>query len=145
MVTAEAEIINHQSVNLSNSATENNPNTSDYYKQLNKDIRLIYRPAFNFRIGGEIKFHTIMFRGGFQYLQSPFEKNALPTGVKGYRLIPSFGVGYRDKGIFADISYSHSFGDGVHFPYLLTGDRTYPYATSNINNGQILATIGFKF
>ncbi len=144
MVTAEAEIINHQSVNLSNSATENNPNTSDYYKQLNKNIRLIYRPAFNFRIGGEIKFHTIMFRGGFQYLQSPFEKNALPTGVKGYRLIPSFGVGYRDKGIFADITYSHSIGDGVHFPYFLE-KNIYPYATSNINNGQILATIGFKF
>ena len=144
MITAEAEIVNHQSINLSNRATENNPNTSDYYKQLNKDIRLIYRPAFNFRIGGEIKFHTIMFRGGFQYLQSPFENKALPKGIKGYRLIPSIGIGYRDKGVFADLTYSHSIGDGVHFPYLLSGN-IYPYAISNIFNGQILTTIGFKF
>ena len=144
MINAEVEFINHQSIRFNNAASENNPNSKQFYDQLNNDIRTLYKPAFNIRIGGEIKFHTIMFRGGFQYLQTPFEKKALPFSVKGYRLIPSIGIGYRDKGIFADLTYSHNMGDGIHFPYLLSGNM-YPYANTNMTVGQLLATIGFKF
>ena len=86
-----------------------------------------------------------MFRGGFQYLQNPFEKSRKESyGIKGYRLMPSIGVGYRDKGIFVDLTYSHLMGDQIYFPYILT-DNAYPFARSQARNGQILATIGFKF
>jgi len=143
MITAAIDFVNHQSVRFNNSDGGTQSFASDFYTALNKDVKAAYRPALNFSIGGELKFHTIMFRGGFRYQQSPYEKNALPD-VKGYQLIPSLGIGYRDKGIFADLAYSYTMGDGIHFPYILS-ENIYPYATSRIRNGQILCTIGCKF
>jgi hypothetical protein len=144
MITASVDFINHQAIRFSASeAAERNTRTSSFYAALNQDIKAMYRPAIHLSLGGELKFHTIMFRGGFRYQQSPFEKGALPD-VKGYQLIPSLGIGYRDKGIFADLSYSHAWGDGIHFPYILSGN-IYPYAATRQTNGQLLFTIGCKF
>lgn len=143
MITAAVDFVNHRAIRYTASNTENNPMTSAFYSGLNKDIKALYRPAFNFSIGGELKFHTLMFRGGFRYQQSPFEKNALPE-VKGHQIIPSLGIGYRDKGVFADLTYSHTISDGIHFPYVLSGN-VYPFATSRNATGQILMTIGCKF
>lgn len=143
MITATVDFVNHRATRFYSSNTQNVQNTADFYSALNNDIKEIYKPAFNFSIGGEIKFHTIMFRGGFRYQQSPFENNALP-GVNGYQIIPSAGIGYRDKGIFADLAYSHAFSDGIHFPYILSGN-IYPYANATNTNGQILLTLGCKF
>jgi len=142
-LTAAVDFVNYQAVEFNTSNTENNQSSSQFYSKLNHDIKEIYRPALNFSIGGELKFHTIMFRGGFRYQQSPYEENALPL-VQGYQLTPSMGIGYRDKGIFVDLAYSHNFGDGIHFPYILSGN-IYPYANSHNRNGQILLTIGTKF
>ncbi len=104
----------------------------------------LYRMAFNARIGGELKFKTIMVRGGFNYMGSPYQKSQLPQGSKVSRMIPSLGLGYRDKGYFVDLTYSHLIGNDFHVPYLLTGNN-YPYANNKFSNGQVVATIGFKF
>jgi long-subunit fatty acid transport protein len=144
MITAAIDFINHQAVRFNTSNDGGIQFGSNFYNALNNDVKKIYRPAFNFSLGGELKFHTLMFRAGFRYQQSPFEKKALPE-IKGYQLIPSLGIGYRDKGIFADLTYSHVTSDGIHFPYVLSSEKIYPFATSRINNGQILFTVGCKF
>ena len=145
MLTAEIEFVNHQSTRFYQASTDDDPQADAYYRILNQQIRDMYRPAFNFRIGGELKFHTLMFRGGFQYLQSPFENTRESFGIKGYRMIPSIGIGYRDKGMFIDLTYSHLLGDQIFFPYILRRRIPVPFAQSQVRNGQILATVGFKF
>ncbi|MBU6158111.1 MAG: outer membrane protein transport protein [Bacteroidetes bacterium] len=144
MITAEAEFVNHRGTRFSTAQNNSNVQFNQYFQVLNNQIRSFYRPALNFRIGGELKFNTLMFRGGFQYLQSPFENARESFGIKGYRIIPSIGAGYRDKGIFLDLTYSHLIGDQIYFPYILQ-DNAYPFARSQARNGQILATVGFKF
>ena len=45
----------------------------DYYSSLNKVIDNLYKNAFNFRLGGEVKFNTIMFRLGGAYYGNPYK------------------------------------------------------------------------
>jgi hypothetical protein len=144
MITGGVELINHRSARFSSSSEFDNSRSSSYFKEINNDVKSLFRPALQYKLGGELKWHTLMFRGGIQYLSSPYKKEVLPDGIKGYRLIPSLGIGYRDKGIFADFTYAHTLGDDVHFPYVLTGN-IYPFAAANINRGQILITVGTKF
>lgn len=144
MITGGIELINHRSARFSSSSEFDNSRSSSFFQQINNDVKSLFRPALQYKLGGELKWHTLMFRGGIQYLSSPYKKEVLPDGIKGYRLIPSLGIGYRDKGIFADLTYAHTLGDDVHFPYILTGN-IYPFATANMNRGQILMTVGTKF
>lgn len=148
-ITADAELVNYKFMQYSSS--EANPLNDEvaYFKSVNSNVDDIYRMAINARIGGEVKFKTWMVRGGFQYMGSPYNKDAFPNGVKGHRITPSLGIGYRDKGMFIDLTYAHTIGRDVHIPYTLTQlpneDRIYPLANNKLTNGQIAATVGFKF
>ena len=55
---------------------EVNSDTKAPYKPYNEAIDAVYKGTFNFRLGGELKFKTIMARAGFAYYTSPYkEKN----------------------------------------------------------------------
>jgi hypothetical protein len=61
-------------------------------------------------------------------------------------MTPSLGVGYRDKGYFIDLTYAHTIARDFHVPYFLSEpDVNYPFANNRFSNGQIVATVGFKF
>jgi len=144
-ITADLELINYKSMSYSVSSDPmfNSPGDS-YFRTINRDIDALYRYALNARIGGELKFKTWMVRAGFNVIGSPYQKSALPDGIKANSITPSLGIGYRNKGIFADLTASHTIGNDVHFPYILSGNN-YPYAAQRNNGTQIIATIGFKF
>lgn len=143
-ITADVELVNYKANSFKSTVTDASPAEEQYFKDLNASMDALYRMAFNARIGGELKFKTIMVRGGFNYMGSPYQKSQLPQGSKVSRMIPSLGLGYRDKGYFVDLTYSHLIGNDFHVPYLLTGNN-YPYANNKFSNGQVVATIGFKF
>lgn len=144
-LTADVELVNYKSMSYSsNSESFNSSGNSSYFTGVNNDIDALYRMALNARIGGELKFKTMMVRAGFNYAGSPYKKGVLPADAKAWSLTPSLGVGYRDKGMFADLTYAHTLGRDVHFAYILSGNN-YPYARNHFNAGQLVATIGFKF
>ena len=64
-LTADIEYVNQKGSNFY-SANEN-PTTDDktYYQSLNNVIKNQYKGNFNFRLGGELKFNTLMTRLGF--------------------------------------------------------------------------------
>ena len=136
-ITADVEYVTHKSSKFS-SAEENGDDT--YYKGVNNGIKEIYKNAFNFRIGGELKFKTIMTRLGFALFGNPYKESAL----KGRRMNLSGGLGYRNKGIFVDLTYVHSLNRDVNFPYRLS-DKPNTFAEIKDTNGNILLTLGFKF
>lgn len=115
-------------------------NNDTYYKDLNAATKAIYKNVFNFRVGGELKFKTIMTRLGFAYFGNPYEDNSL----KGGRMNLSGGLGYRDQGIFIDLTYVHSMGKDVNFPYRLT-DKENTFANLKNNTGNVMLTFGVKF
>ncbi|MFM2363337.1 MAG: hypothetical protein RLZZ316_2239 [Bacteroidota bacterium] len=137
-LTADIEYVNYKS-NRYSTAETNNDNT--YYNGVNTAIKDFYKGAFNFRAGGELKFKTIMARAGFAYYGNPYKER---EELKGRRMFISGGLGYRNKGIFADLTYTHQLNRDVNFPYRLP-DKANTFAYMKGSGGNIGATIGFKF
>ncbi len=114
--------------------------SDDYYDAVNKATKAVYKNTFNFRVGGELKFNVIMARLGFAYFGNPYKDSEL----KGNRMNLSGGLGYRNKGIFIDLTYVHSMMKEVNFPYRLS-DKANTFADIKNNTGNVLLTLGFKF
>ncbi|HEY8690738.1 MAG TPA: aromatic hydrocarbon degradation protein [Chitinophagaceae bacterium] len=134
-ITADVEYVNYSSASFT--ATDNNVDTKNYFIDLNSAIKQQYKGAINARIGGELKFNTIMFRLGGAYYGNPY-KNEKADKVK-----LSGGLGYRDKGFFADLTYVYAMNSDVNYPYRLQDKPNDPASLKN-NAGNIVATIGFK-
>jgi hypothetical protein len=135
-LTADIEYTNYKWSKFSNAEE-----TSDesYYNGINNDIDAAFKSAFNFRVGGELKFKTIMTRLGFAYYGNPYNNAAL----KAKHMYVSGGLGYRNKGIFIDLTYAHQLNKDVNFPYRL-GDKANTFAQLKESGGSLLLTFGIK-
>ncbi|MGZ8509912.1 MAG: OmpP1/FadL family transporter [Chitinophagaceae bacterium] len=136
-ITADVEYVTHKSNKFRNS--EDIGNNSEYYNGVNNTIKDYYKGAFNFRIGGELKFTTLMTRLGFSYYGSPYSDKEL----KANKMFVGGGLGYRNAGIFIDLTYVHALQKGVDFPYRLP-DKANTYATTKGGGGNLMLTFGFK-
>ena len=139
-ITADIEYVNHRSSRFSSDNEEPTENEKAYYRSLNKVVKNEYKGAFNFRVGGEVKFNIIMARLGFAYYGKPYKDK----DFKANQLLLSGGLGYRNKGFFIDLTYVHRVSKDVSFPYRLE-DRLNTYASLNQKTGNIVATVGVKF
>ena len=139
-ITADIEYVNYKASSYTTSPESESEEANDYFKSLNSAIDNAYKGAFNFKVGGELKFTTLMARLGAAYYGNPYNNLA---GEKGSRFSLSGGLGYRNKGMFIDLAYVHTMGKDVHFAYRL--ERT-PFTGANIRstNGNAVVTIGFK-
>ena len=63
-ITADIEYVNYKWMSFG-STEEETEETKEPYKPFNDAIDAIYKSAFNFRLGGELKFKIIMARLGF--------------------------------------------------------------------------------
>lgn len=135
-VTADIEYINYKSASFT-VIDQQDIDTKNYFNDLNKAIDQLYKGALNFRIGGELKFNTVMFRLGGAYYGNPYKNN------KADRVKFSGGLGYRNKGFFADLTYVYAMNSDVNYPYRLQDKPNDPASIKN-NAGNIVATIGFK-
>lgn len=137
-ITADVEYVTYGSPHFS-SSDQNVSN--DIYKNVNDAVKQIYKGAFNFRVGGELKFNTLMGRLGFAYYGQPYRDQQL----KAHRMNLSGGLGYRNKGIFIDLTYVQALNQDVNFPYRVDPPRQNTYAMLKESSGTVLMTVGFKF
>jgi hypothetical protein len=134
-ISADIEYVDYK--NASFRDVTNTASTKSYYGALNGVIDNFYKNAINARLGGELKFNTIMFRLGGAYYGNPYEnESANLFKIAG-------GLGYRNHGIFIDLTYVYSMNKNVNYPYLLEDKPNAPVYLKN-NVGSIVATIGFK-
>ncbi len=139
-ISADVEYVNYRSARFS--ASDNGDMTAvNYYTSLNDKVKAYYKGAFNMRLGGELKFNTLMVRAGTAYYGNPY---AQTESLKGSRIQASGGLGYRNKGVFVDLTYVHLFIKDVNFPYRLN-DKPNTFAEQSGSRGNVVATIGFKF
>lgn len=138
-ISADLEYVNYRGARFS-AVDDNNTTLVNYYSQVNEAIKDTYKGNINFRLGGELKFHTVMFRLGGAYYGSPYKDDAIDAS----RLIASGGVGYRDHGIFIDLSYAHTFMKDAEFAYRLN-DKPNTFAEQTGSRGNVVLTLGFKF
>jgi hypothetical protein len=140
-LTADIEYVNYKSSSYTTDPEgDDSQDTRDYLKSLNKAIDRAYKGAFNIKAGGELKFTTIMARLGIAYYGNPYKNLA---GEKGNRFQLSGGLGYRNKGIFVDLTYVHTMGKDVHFAYRLQ-NTPFTGAALRQTGGNVLLTLGFK-
>jgi hypothetical protein len=138
-ITADIEYTNYKWMKFGSNAEETDE-TKEYYKPFNQAIDAIYKSAFNFRLGGELKFKVIMARMGFAWYGNPYKDKAL----KASKMNLSGGLGYRNKGQFIDLTYVHRINKDVNFPYRVNAPRANTFATMRDTGGSVLLTIGFK-
>ena len=117
-VTADVEYVDYKGSSFSQVDNSDGSGAKDYYASLNKTIDNLYKSAINVRLGGEVKLNTIMFRLGGAYYGNPY-KNEKANLVK-----VSGGLGYRNKGMFIDLTYIYSINKDIHYPYLLQDHET---------------------
>ncbi len=139
-LTADVEYTNYKWMQYGPYEGDVNANTKAPYKPYNQAIDAVYKGAFNFRVGGELKFKTVMGRLGFAYYGSPYQDSEL----KARKMFLSGGLGYRNKGMFVDLTYVHRLNKDVHFPYRVNAPRANTFAELRDNGGTVLVTLGFK-
>jgi hypothetical protein len=129
-------------VTVSSSRFSSADNTVDdsYFNNVNSIVKSYYKGSFDMHLGGELKFNNLAARAGIAYYTGPYREKDL----KADRLLISFGLGYRNKGVFIDLAYVENFYRDVNFPYRLA-DKANTYATIKEESGTILLTVGFKF
>ena len=136
-VTADIEYVNYSGSAIRPFDKSDSASVT-YFKGVNNVIKNEYGSAFNFRLGGELKFNKWMVRLGGAYYENPY-KNESANHLK-----VSGGLGYRDKGMFIDLTYVYSRINDVNYPYRLQ-DSINNSAQIRNQGGNIVATIGFKF
>lgn len=135
-ITADAEYVTYRSNRYRNAEDFDD---GGYYAGVNEGVKSYYKGALNFRVGGELKFTTLMTRLGFAYYGNPYKDKEL----KGNRMYISGGLGYRHAGMFIDLTYVHALTKDVNFPYRLP-DKANTFATTRGNGSNIMLTLGFK-
>ncbi|RYZ24251.1 MAG: hypothetical protein EOO16_01560 [Chitinophagaceae bacterium] len=142
-ITADAEYVHYPMMRYLTDGDEETDDSGNqpYLDELNRAVKNAYHGAFNFRVGGELKFTTWMVRAGAAYYGNPYKE---VNGGTGHRLNLSGGVGYRNKGRFIDLTYVHSLQQDIHAPYRLAGSP-YPIAETHRTQGNVALTFGVKF
>ncbi|MGQ0738424.1 MAG: OmpP1/FadL family transporter [Bacteroidota bacterium] len=138
-ITADIEYVNYK-WNRFGPDGDVTEETKAPYEPYNDAIDAIYKSAFNVRLGGELKFKIIMARLGLAYYGSPYKDKELKAG----KMNLSGGLGYRNKGIFVDLTYIHRLNKDVNFPYRVSAPRANTFANLKDNGGTALLTVGFK-
>jgi len=135
-LTGDVEYVTYKSNKFRNAEDYDD---NGYYDKINATMKDYYKGAFNFRVGGELKFTTIMTRLGFAYYGNPYSDKEL----KANKMFISGGLGYRNAGIFIDLTYVHGLTKDVNFPYRLP-DKANTFASTKGSGGNIMLTVGFK-
>lgn len=138
-LSADVEYVRHSATRFVSQNQEPTAAEKAYYRSLNQVIKNEYKGTFNVRVGGEIKHDVFMGRLGFAYYSNPYRDEAF----RGRRMMLSGGLGYRNHGIFIDLTYVQHLVRNVDLPYRLE-DRLNTFAQVNSRPGQVIATVGFK-
>jgi hypothetical protein len=109
----------------------------------NQNIRNDLQDAHNLRVGAEFRLKSAYFRGGIQYLMSPY----VDTRNNAEEWIYSAGFGVRTKAAFFDLSYSRGNKSQVYSLYTPGGSAPESSYTSidKVYANNLLITVGLKF
>ncbi len=140
-ISVDVEYIDHTSSKFKTFKTNSGAdNGASYLSQVNTTMQDQFKSALNFRLGGEVKFNTVMARLGVNFIGNPYSVSDIVSN----RINISTGLGYRNKGYFIDLTYVHQLIKDVTFPYRLD-NGFFEQGNLKGTNGTLLATIGFKF
>lgn len=127
----------------------------------NSAIKNIYKDTNTIRLGAEFRVvPSFSIRAGYSWSSSPI-KSEVKNGevyVPGTGLMSNYtldnqtsyitcGLGYKNKGFYADLAYVYKHQESEYFPYSpdLYEPQTAAKSKLTFNKSQIALSIGFKF
>lgn len=143
-LTLDYEFVNYASARFRFNNSDATAEDKNYADGLNQSLSNMYKGASNIRLGGELKFNILAVRAGASWMGSPYKN----SDIKGDQMRYSAGIGIRNRGIYADLTYVYSNPHSINQPYVL-GDNNLgisspaPAAISG-QASTVLLTIGFK-
>jgi len=138
-ITADVEYVNYKWMKFGPDG-EVTTATKAPFTPFNEAIDAVYKSAVNIRIGGELKFKILMARVGFAWYGNPYKDKEL----KASKMNISGGLGYRNKGVFLDLTYVYGIQKDVNFPYRVNAPRANTFANLKDKGGNVILTLGFK-
>jgi hypothetical protein len=132
-ITAEAETVNY------NNSKYTSLLQGVSFESDNATIKTLYRPAVNYRAGGEVRVDRMRFRVGGFYREDPFQ--SVQNNVSRKIIGITGGIGYREKKYYTDLSIAYTQGDQSYRPYRIPGDAS-PLVKTSMNQLFIQATLG---
>jgi hypothetical protein len=137
--------------------SDGKPGTSYYYsfRDENLAIQNLFSGAYNFRVGGELRFGPGRARAGFgnfssilkkQYLSYYSYPNNEVRNLKGGKQVFSLGLGLKQKSFYLDLAFVHEVSSNRRLLYTLADPTAYsPELISKISTNNFCMTIGFTF
>jgi hypothetical protein len=111
------------------------------YPTENDDIKRVFAPAHNIRLGGELRVNSMLYlRGGYGFYGSGFFTGE--ANEDNSYSIYSAGLGFRQSSFYFDLSYAMRVNSQAYFMY---GYYDLDPVTITNNNSIISATVGFRF
>lgn len=138
-ITADVEYVNYAAMKYSFNKSGSQDDRA-LATRLNNSISNLYQGAVNVRVGGELKFTVLAVRAGFAYYGNPYKSSSVDASMKKI----SGGLGYRNKGFYADLTYVHTLQKDRYTPYTLK-EAAYSSASVDASGGAVMMSVGFKF
>ncbi|MBT8449679.1 MAG: hypothetical protein KJO69_08315 [Gammaproteobacteria bacterium] len=138
-ISGDIELVDYSAGEFNLTSDSDNIGDLAYENELNREITNVLSNAINFRIGTELAFESLRFRGGIGMNQSPY---ASDDGQYNYAY--ALGMGFRFEGFFLDIGYRRTTTDSGYYPYF-DGTTSSPLVEVSSVTNNIVATAGFSF
>lgn len=146
IISVDYELVNYGKAKLKNGGDGEN------FFDKNAETAEAYKTSGNLRIGGELMAtKNISLRGGFEYLQSPYNKTAFginQLNADANTLVYAGGIGFRTGSFFTDLAYRYSTLENYDYPYPIPVDEIYPIpeaASFKTIKSDVIFTLGFRF
>lgn len=139
-LTADYEYMDYSSMTMK---FKNDGGDQGESNRKNDAISQTYEAVSNFRLGGELKVNVFAIRAGFAYYGNPYKDE----DMHGTRTYYTGGLGYRNKGIYADLAVIYGRASHLEQPYVVNTASIPSPEPAEIkgNTTNVALTVGFKF
>ena len=137
-LNVDYEYVNYASARYHFNSSNATASDKALASSLNQSISSMYKGASNIRVGGELKFNILAVRAGFDWMGSPYADADIAADQTRY----SLGLGVRNGGVYADLTYVYSAQKDSYYPYVLQEKAVSP-AALKYNASNVVFTIGF--
>lgn len=121
-----------------NAKYKNNPD----YETDNPQIKSLYRPSANIRLGGEYRLKIYRFRGGLGFQTDPFAD--VQNNISRTISTLSLGAGIRKEKYYVDVALVRYAGNNSYRPYSLPSNYS-PLVKINNHVTNFVVTVGIPF
>lgn len=135
LISVDYEFVDYSMVRFSETG-------DDYdYSEKNLELKSTLKPAHNLRVGGELRFNKLYFRGGYGYYGKAFREDEVNRDL--FNRSISAGIGFREQNLSIDFGFTNLRNEQKYVLY----DSYYDTAMANLinNRNMFSVTLGYKF